>query len=311
MEFSLDNTTTTPPRQTSSAALETYLAGPSRWSSTDLYGGPLIVRSRVEPAVNDYLFIPATPDPWLVVMTGGKRHVEVRDGRRWRGAHSGPGQVAVTSPGTVTEIRWRGEGDAPIETLHICLDAGLFHRVASDVSRCDPGGIEVLDILSEKDPFIEQIGTALTRELTAPSMCGHLFADAAAQLLSAYVLQHYCVFPSAPPSSAPALSRRKVRQVQDYVEANMAAAIALDELAEVVGINVYHFARMFKRATGETPHSFVRRRKLGHAKRLLAETEWEVSKVARAVGYLSSSHFAAVFQREAGVTPSVYRSLCH
>jgi AraC family transcriptional regulator len=299
----------TPPRQTSSAALERYLACPSQRSSVALGWESMIVRCRVEPPLNDYLFIPGTPDPWLVLVTSGRRRVEVRDGPRWRGTSSGRGQVAVTSPGTVTEIRWRTDIDSPFETVHIHLEAGLFHRFATEVADCDRRRVELIDALAEIDPLIEQVGTALARELQSPTMAGRLFRDAAAQLLTVHLLRHHCAFPIVPARSAGALSDRKLRQVRDYVEAHMDVQITLDHLAQVAGLSSYHFARMFKRASGETPHGFVRRLKLERAKRLLRESDWDVSRVARVLGFSSASHFSAMFQRHTGTTPTVFRSL--
>jgi AraC family transcriptional regulator len=256
------------PETTTSTALENYLACPSKWSSVGSYGGPLVLRTRVEPAWVDGWFIPGTPDPWIVLMTGGKRTVEVRDGKRWRKAKSVPGQIGVTSPGTTTEIRWRSESSAPVETTHLHIDSVFFRRVAAECGRGDPNVIEITDALSESDPLIERLLSAVVPET---------------------------------------ISRRKLRQVKEFIDANLSENVTLDEMARVACMSVFHFARSFKQSTGETPHEFVRLRKLEYAKRLLAETDWEVRRVARAVGYTNASHFAAVFREKSGVTPAAYR----
>jgi AraC family transcriptional regulator len=300
---------TNTPQQTSPAALESYLACPSRRSSVGLDWGPLVVRSRIEPDANDGIFIPATPDPWLVAMTGGQRYVEVKHGRQWRGAPSGPGTVAVTSPGNVTEIRWRSKADAPIATVHIHIDAGLLHRFATQAAERDPGRIEVIDALAESDPLVESVGRALDRELAAPTAQGRLFTDAAAQLLTAHLLRRYCALPIAPARTGATLSKRKLARVRDYVEANIARPVTLDDLAGVACLSLYHFARAFKRTTGETPHDFVRRLKVEQAKRLLCETDLDIAAIAASLGYSSASHFALLFQGETGMAPAAFRSM--
>jgi AraC family transcriptional regulator len=295
------------PETTTSTALERYLACPSKWSSVGNYGGPLVLRRRVEPACMDGWLIPATPDPWIVLMTGGRRTVEVRDGKRWRKAKSGPGQIGVTSPGTPTEIRWRSESSEPVETIHLHIDDAFFRRVAADCGRGDPQAIEITNALSEADPLIERLLGALVPQLREPDPSGHMFADAAAEMVAIHLLQRYSTMPVVMVRGTETISRKKLRQVEDFVDANLAENVTLNEMARVACMSVFHFARSFKQSTGETPHAFVRLRKLEHAKRLLAETDWDVRRVARAVGYRNGSHFAAVFRDKSGVAPAAYR----
>ena len=297
------------PNQTSSAGLERYLICPSHGTSVPLGWSSLLVRSRVEPAVNEYLFLPGVPDPWFVVVVAGKRCVEVRRGERWRSARSVPGNVGVTSPGSVTEIRWFTEGDEPLRTLHVHVEAGIFRRFAMEVADRDPGSIELVDALAETDPLIEAIGKSLGRELETPSPAGPLFADGAAQVLAAHILRNYCAFPIAPTKRNSVFSARKLRQVRDYIEAHMDASVTLDDLAQVSGMSLYHFARSFKQATGETPHGFVTRLKLERAKRLLCETGMDMPQIARALGFSAAGHFASIFQKHIGMKPSTFREI--
>ncbi|WP_394893295.1 hypothetical protein ACG873_17115 [Mesorhizobium sp. AaZ16] len=138
----------------------------------------------------DGWFIPGTPDPWIVLMTGGKRTVEVRDGKRWRKAKSGPGQIGVTSPGTTTEICWRSESSAPVETIHLHIDSGFFRRVAAECGRGNPDAIEITNALSESDPLIERLLGAVVPQLRGPDPSGHMFADAA-EMIAIHLLQRY------------------------------------------------------------------------------------------------------------------------
>ena len=295
------------PETTTSTALEHYLACPSKWSSVGNYGGPLVLRTRVEPAWVDGWFIPSTPDRWIVLMTGGKHTVEVRDGKRWRKAKSGPGQIGVTSPGTTTEIRWRSESSESVETIHLHIDSVFFRQAAAEYCRGDPYAIEITNALSESDPLIERLLGALVPQLRGPDPSGHMFADAAAEMIAIHLLQRYSTMSVVPVRSGETISRKKLRQVEDFVDANLDERVTLDNMARVACMSVFHFARSFKQSTGETPHAFVRLRKLEHARRLLAETDWDVRRVARAVGFTNASHFAAVFREKSGVTPAAYR----
>jgi AraC family transcriptional regulator len=46
---------------------------------------------------------------------------------------------------------------------------------------------------------------------------------------------------------------------------------------------------------------------MAEARRLLRETERSVIEIGLEVGYSSPSHFAQIFRREVGITPSDYR----
>jgi AraC-like DNA-binding protein len=111
------------------------------------------------------------------------------------------------------------------------------------------------------------------------------------------------------PISWSALSPRKLRAVRDYVEANIGGALNLDDLASVVHVSSFHFAGLFKSATGETPHDFVTRVRIEKAKSLLRDTDWPASKIAKHVGLSNKSHFSAALRRFVGLTPIGFRNV--
>ncbi|WP_236002005.1 helix-turn-helix transcriptional regulator, partial [Paraburkholderia elongata] len=78
-------------------------------------------------------------------------------------------------------------------------------------------------------------------------------------------------------------------------------------LLTVLGLSSFHFARVFRRETGETPHQFVTRLRLEEAARLLRATDQTVLQVAITVGFENASHFSVQFKRGYGVTPLAYR----
>ena len=98
------------------------------------------------------------------------------------------------------------------------------------------------------------------------------------------------------------------KRVEDYIDTNLDAPIRISDLAELADLSAFHFARMFKAATGEAPHGFLQRRRMERAKRLLVETQTPVAELALACGFSSQSHFTASFRKHAGLTPRKYRA---
>jgi AraC family transcriptional regulator len=295
--------------EVSSKEMEKYLANPSLRTSVGSDWGHLTVRTRLEPASCRYLRIPATPDPWLVVTTGGgSRKTEVRARNGWHCALSGPGNLALTSPGKSTEIRWdKGDGTG-IETIHVCVGAGLFQRFAAENFECDPAHVEIIDGFAQHDPLISCIVNSLGDQLRDPERGGRLFVDSAAQMLVAQLLRRYCAFPFAVPRRPARISARKLQLVKDYVHAELASRLTLDDMAATIHMSSFHFARTFKATTGETPHAYVTRLRVERAKELLRTSSRSMPAIARCVGFSSKSHFAAVFQRLTGISPRLFRS---
>lgn len=99
----------------------------------------------------------------------------------------------------------------------------------------------------------------------------------------------------------------RLRRVTEYIRQNLDRDLRLAELAALVYMSPYHFARLFKRSTGVPPHRFVIRQRIVHARAILATRELSVAQISRMVGFRTPSHFSAVFRRVTGLTPNRYR----
>src|SRR6202051_2050531 len=78
-------------------------------------------------------------------------------------------------------------------------------------------------------------------------------------------------------------------------------------MAQSIGLSTAHFARMFRKSTGETPYQFVLRQRVERAKAMLRAPDARVLDVAVACGFKTQQHFAQVFRDICGVSPTQYR----
>lgn len=104
-----------------------------------------------------------------------------------------------------------------------------------------------------------------------------------------------------------ALPACRLRRVTEYIQHNLDKGLTLEELAAVVYMSPYHFARLFKGSTGVPPHRFVVRQRIAQARACLERRELSIVQISRLVGFRTPSHFTTVFRRLAGVTPRRYR----
>jgi AraC family transcriptional regulator len=110
-----------------------------------------------------------------------------------------------------------------------------------------------------------------------------------------------------PPARTARPSRLDVPKVISYVEARLHEPVTMGEMARQVNLSVFHFARMFKLATGHPPHAFLMLKRIEHAKELLTCTDLPLADIGHRVGYKTQSHFTSVFRRCVGLPPNAYR----
>ena len=104
------------------------------------------------------------------------------------------------------------------------------------------------------------------------------------------------------------LPKASLRRVKEYMEARLEDNLSLDHLARETHYSRGHFLRMFRAATGKTPHQYLTERRIERAKRVLRdEEETSLIDIAARCGFSSQSHMTRVFREQTGVTPSAFK----
>ncbi|MCK3838870.1 MULTISPECIES: AraC family transcriptional regulator [Pseudomonas] len=97
------------------------------------------------------------------------------------------------------------------------------------------------------------------------------------------------------------------RRLVDYVEEHLEQPISISELADEVGVSVFHFLRLFKLAFFITPYQYILQRRVERAKVLLSHTTYSIEMVGFKCGFNSGSQFSQTFSRAVGQSPSAFR----
>lgn len=103
------------------------------------------------------------------------------------------------------------------------------------------------------------------------------------------------------------LQKWRLKRVVEYVDANLAEKITLQDLAAVAGLSRMHFAAQFRAATGLRPHQYILKRRVERSERLLKQTKESLVEIALTVGFQTQAHFTTVFKRFTGDTPHQWR----
>lgn len=99
--------------------------------------------------------------------------------------------------------------------------------------------------------------------------------------------------------------RRAVARALEFLEANYARSVPLDELARESGLSKFHLVRAFKHEVGLPPHAYQTRLRVSGAMNLLRRG-WSISHAAYSAGFAAQSHLHRHFKRILGVTPGEY-----
>lgn len=102
-------------------------------------------------------------------------------------------------------------------------------------------------------------------------------------------------------------SGERINAAYQYVFRNFTEQIDHEEMASNAGMSASAFSRYFKRLTGRTVSGFVNEVRIGHAHRMLIETDRTISEVAFASGFESLSNFNRRFRDISGISPREFR----
>ena len=103
-----------------------------------------------------------------------------------------------------------------------------------------------------------------------------------------------------------ASSRHLIRQTKEFLEAELANRIRLDQVGRAVGASPEYLTDLFRRVEGVPLHKYVIQLRLARALVELPHAD-DLSALAFDVGFSSHSHFSAAFRRAFGCTPSEFR----
>jgi AraC family transcriptional regulator len=236
-----------------------------------------------------------------VVLSGTVRYEVITAGKCLHYSAE-PGTTFVLPRGTVDELRWSG----PTHRIAVALHPSLL--LAAIDETMGQNHIELTEHWNVTDHHIMSVLLALTTDLDAGSPAGRLYGESLANALAVYLLSRYAVKRRVPKVPKGGLPGCRLRRVLDYIGDNLAEDVSLSDLAELAGMSAHHFAELFKRSMSCTPHRYVLHERIERAKNALRDPRCTVLDAAAISGFPNPSHFARMFRRFVGASPSQFQS---
>ncbi|WP_339450532.1 AraC family transcriptional regulator [Pseudomonas sp. EA_5y_Pfl2_R50] len=261
------------------------------WQTAPLAGVELLSARYI-----DHRFAPHVHDGFVIgmIMAGAQRY-------RYRGAEhlAGSGTLVLINPDE-------------LHTGHKGTDDGWLYRAFYP----DTGQIvSLLDELELSTTSLPAFGATLYRDADLVSGFAqlHRLLESPATALQQQtvwremmllLLQRHAAVPVA---GRPGKEHRAVVMAKECLQAQLAAPPSLEELAAAVNLSPFHFARVFRRATGMPPHAWLMQQRIATARALLQSGCLPV-EVATRLGFADQSHLSRQFKQAYGVGPAAYRS---
>jgi AraC-like DNA-binding protein len=98
-----------------------------------------------------------------------------------------------------------------------------------------------------------------------------------------------------------------VQKARDYIAQHKTEPLSLSAVAKAAGASVFHFCKIFHKATGLKFTDYVARVRLEEARTQLLNPNRRISEVAYDVGFQSLTQFNRMFKRVFGQSPSEFR----
>jgi AraC family transcriptional regulator len=257
--------------------------------------GPVTERAR-PPAAEHRVLVNVGRPYRLVEVLGDGEHV----------TPGLPGDVAVVPAGTPFAVRSRDGTPQQVAALVVAVSPELLAQVLAD------GGVrraaEPVPVVGARSPAVAALAGLLAAGLDDTTDVGRLALGSLTSALLAALARDHTTAPPAVPRAAGGLSPARLDRVLRHVEEHLAGPVAVADLAARAHVSEFHFSRLFRAATGTSPHRYVLQRRVERARELLTGTDLPVAQVAARCGFADQSHLTRHTRRLLGAPPGALRA---
>jgi AraC family transcriptional regulator len=186
--------------------------------------------------------------------------------------------------------------------LLLALNPVFVSRVADGLG-LDSDGIELVERQGSTDPTLHHIGMALRAGVETGVALDPMYGEALSTALVVHLLREHGASVLGQRRQYGGLPRDKLARAVEYIRDQLDTDLTVSGIAQAVYMSPYHFTRLFKESTGQSPYQYVVDARVRKAKELLTTGKFTISEVAYHVGFVDQSHLTRHFKRVFGLTP--------
>lgn len=247
-----------------------------------------------------------TRDQEIGVALSGRYASQYFYGGRWRRGVYEAGALCLHRCGETRHVRFEPIERVDSSTAMVFIPEGQVLAAAEHLRRAGQRErYPDLWMSVDRDPVVLQVTRSLIDAMRQG--VGDLYAETAASWLAVHLITRHGRVGIDGRRKAGTITDARLARVIEFMSARFAEPITLAEMAAQACVSKYHFARLFRARTGQTPHAFLTDLRLETASRMLVTTDMPIASVGIACGYPVASHFSSAFTTKYGVPPSDFR----
>jgi AraC family transcriptional regulator len=235
----------------------------------------------------------------VCLVTSGTLGIRVRSAGG-NGTFLAPAGTALIFPSGFREARFCYD-----DSELICVELDPL-RAARFFGQGGPANDALTPQFCLKDAHINALLTSMAAEVAEGCPTGVLYGESLSLSLAAYLEGRFGANKAERKHVRRGFSEPQVRQLNDYIRANLACDLDLLHLADVVDMSPRQFFRMFASTFASTPHRYITNERVIRAKALLS-AGLSLAEIAQTLGFASQSHFGDVFRKVTGESPGRFR----
>ncbi len=244
---------------------------------------------RLSAATNRWNF-PKAAAPYWRIYWNNRPGAHISQGGRRIALH--PGILAIIPPDAVFSTRCGIPGAIQHFYLHF-----LVHPLPADAR----AGIVALRLEQPEQAMLEKIIHLLRADPAGAGASRTQFS------LAVNCLIEWSLASAAKAwRAAPALDAR-ILKVMRYIADRLGSPLPHPDLARQADMSVTAFRTLFREQTGQTPHAYIRAKRVEKAAQLLHTRDYSIKQIAALTGFYDTQHFSRVFHRLQGITPAEFR----
>lgn len=240
----------------------------------------------------------------LMVAVQAKKPIpfEWKQNGSWKKRPLKTGDFSLQTHGSPNAARWTEN----LEILAVALEPKFVGRIFQDSIYADR--IAFQERRCEFDAGIARFAAHFKNELENMSYQGNLYGESLAMAFTLHLLEKHGDFSNNLKMPRGKLGAANLRRALEFIHANLAEDLSIEQIARESYLSAFHFARLFKNTLGLTPHQYVLQNRIERAKRLIAKSSFlNLTEIGLSVGFYDQSHFTRIFHRHTETTPRDYR----
>ncbi len=244
-----------------------------------------------------------TPRLHIAALTTPARHHRGKTTKLFRSLAP---SSSVAVPGQEIVGGWEGG----MVGLHLIVTASQFERITGREFRKSLIHPYSFTSQSETNPQVvdvpQQLLGILADEAHNASPAGAVFAEQVVNAILQYLVGDGSALRGRASKSPPS-TNKVVNKAIDYIRSRLCERTLLSEIADECGVSVQYLCRVFKSHTGCSPHRYIVRARVNHARALIQSSGQTLAEIAIESGFADQSQMSTAFRKVIGANPSSFR----